>query len=92
MPDHHQFALDDDGHGHVEVLIRLAGGEYHDAQNTGRAGCFYLHAAVNLVAGAAGNEHEASGARLDAIRVQVGQSDGAGGGGADGQVRSVGQQ
>src|SRR5262245_45457480 len=31
MPDHHQLALDDDRHGHVESLVRLAGGERHDS-------------------------------------------------------------
>jgi len=77
VPNHHQLAFDDDRLRHVEALVRLAPGELNGAQDAGRTRRFDEDKAVNQVGGAAGQEHEVSGARLSAGGVKIGQPEGA---------------
>jgi len=69
---HRQHALDNDGRLDVEVLAPLTGGVVDRVQHPGRACRLDEDATVNLIGGAAGHEHEAAGAGLDAGRVEVG--------------------
>src|SRR5262249_19803827 len=80
-----QHALENDGSDNVEALIRLAGAEADRAQDAGRSGSLD-------VGGAAWHEHEAAGAGLDAGGVEVGEPDGADGGGVDGRRGIEGEQ
>src|SRR5438105_1656837 len=65
--------------------------EGHRPQHAGRSGGLNFDVTVDLVGPAVGNEHEAAGgATLDAVRVRVGQTDSADGGGADPDGTSAG--
>src|SRR5262245_48005051 len=72
-------------------LIRLSLREEHSPQHARRACRLDEDTAVKLVGGSAGHEHEATGARPDAVGVQVGQPDGADGGSVR-WGRNVGEQ